>query len=104
MLSTVYSSGLFGIDGVEVVVECNMQDKIPCFEIVGLPDTAVKEAENRAMILIPLEKQPRSIDIDELQNEGYETLHFDASRSNSIYGNSNTVQPPALTLLPCIKY
>ena len=31
-------------------------------------------------------------------------LNFDASRSNSIYGNSSTVQPPALTLLPCIKY
>lgn len=27
-----------------------------------------------------------------------------ASASNSIYGNSETVQPPALTLLPCIKY
>lgn len=32
------------------------------------------------------------------------TTTFDASRSNSIYGNSTTVQPPALTLLPCIKY
>ena len=30
---------------------------------------AVKEAENRAMILVPLEKQPCSIDIDELQND-----------------------------------
>lgn len=29
---------------------------------------------------------------------------FDASKSNSIYGNSTTVQPPALTLLPCIRY
>lgn len=29
---------------------------------------------------------------------------FDASRSNSIYGSSTTVQPPALTLLPCIKF
>ena len=27
---------------------------------------------------------------------------FQASRSNSIYGRSSTVQPPALTLLPCI--
>ena len=27
---------------------------------------------------------------------------FDASKSNSIYGASTTVQPPALTLLPCI--
>ena len=30
-------------------------------------------------------------------------VNFDASRSNPIYGASNTVQPPALTLLPCIK-
>ena len=29
---------------------------------------------------------------------------FDASRSSSIYGNSITVQPPALTCLICIKY
>ena len=29
---------------------------------------------------------------------------FSASNSNKIYGNSTTVQPPALTLLPCIKY
>ena len=29
---------------------------------------------------------------------------FEASRSDPIYGNSTTVQPPALTLLPCIKY
>lgn len=31
-------------------------------------------------------------------------LRFDASRFNSIYGNSDTVQPPALCLLPCIRY
>ncbi|ARQ45899.1 phage tail protein [Oxalobacter formigenes] len=31
------------------------------------------------------------------------TLTFNASRSNPIYGASNTVQPPALILLPCIK-
>ncbi len=30
-------------------------------------------------------------------------LVFDASRSNPVYGASTTVQPPALTLLPCIK-
>ena len=29
---------------------------------------------------------------------------FSASRSSSIYGNSTTVQPPALTCLICIKY
>ena len=31
-------------------------------------------------------------------------IRFNANSSNSIYGNSKTVQPPALTLLPCIKY
>lgn len=30
-------------------------------------------------------------------------ITFDASRSSPIYGASDTVQPPALTLLPCIK-
>ena len=31
-------------------------------------------------------------------------IWLDASRSSSIYGNSITVQPPALTCLICIKY
>ena len=31
-------------------------------------------------------------------------LMFDASRSNAIYGASDTVQPPALQLIPQIKY
>ena len=32
------------------------------------------------------------------------TLTLDASRSSAIYGNSDTVQPPALTMIPQIKY
>ncbi len=47
MLSTVYSAGLFGIDGYIVTVECNAQSRIPGFELVGLPDAAVKEAKER---------------------------------------------------------
>jgi hypothetical protein len=31
-------------------------------------------------------------------------LTFSAQNSNSIYGNSSTVQPPAVTLIPVIKY
>ena len=30
--------------------------------------------------------------------------YFDASKSNPIYGNATTVQPPAITLIPQIKY
>ena len=31
-------------------------------------------------------------------------LYFDASRSNAIYGASSTVQPPAIVLIPQIKF
>lgn len=31
-------------------------------------------------------------------------IYFDASRSNAIYGNSETVQPATITLIPQIKY
>ena len=35
-------------------------------------------------------------------DSGYAT--FDASRSNQIYGASDTVQPPAIKLIPIIRY
>ena len=47
MLSKVYSAGVVGIEGFEVTVECSAWDRVPAFELVGLPDTAVKEAKNR---------------------------------------------------------
>ena len=47
MLSKIYSSGVLGIEGFEVTVECSAWDRIPRFELVGLPDAAVKEAKNR---------------------------------------------------------
>lgn len=34
----------------------------------------------------------------------FSNVGIDLSKANSIYGASTTVQPPALTLLPCIKY
>lgn len=35
---------------------------------------------------------------------GSGNLRFNANWSNPIYGKSDTVQPPALCLLPCIRY
>lgn len=32
------------------------------------------------------------------------TTKFDAALSNAIYGNADTVQPPAFVLVPQIKY
>lgn len=49
------------------------------------------------------------------ENKGYTNLayggnnsagicNFDANRSDPIYGNADTVQPPAIVLIPQIKY
>ncbi len=47
MISRVSSAALSGIEGYEVTVECSAFDRIPDFELVGLPDTAIKEAKER---------------------------------------------------------
>lgn len=47
MLSQVYSCGLAGIDGFTVCVETDISNGMPHFDIVGLPDAAVKEAKER---------------------------------------------------------
>lgn len=41
---------------------------------------------------------------DDNQDEYAVSTSFDASRSNRIYGASTTVQPPAMTVIYCIKY
>lgn len=47
MLSAAYSAGLCGIDGFPVTVECSQTKALEGFELVGLPDLAVKEAKER---------------------------------------------------------
>lgn len=47
MLSHIYSCGLSGIDGFSVCVETDISNGLPVFDIVGLPDAAVKEAKER---------------------------------------------------------
>lgn len=52
MLSTIYSSGVQGIDGYIVEVEGTVSNGLPAFEIVGLPDAAVKESKERVRTAI----------------------------------------------------
>ena len=47
MVSTIYTAGLAGIEGFEVTVECSVRNRVPRFDMVGLGDTAVKEAKER---------------------------------------------------------
>lgn len=47
MVKTILTTGLYGIDGFMITVECFISGGIPAFEIVGLPDAAVKESKER---------------------------------------------------------
>src|ERR1051325_7580217 len=46
-VATVASRALAGIEAPEVAVEVHLGPGLPAFHIVGLPDTAVREARDR---------------------------------------------------------
>jgi len=47
MIAQLNSTALLGIDGYIVDVEIDISSGLPAFDIVGLPDTAVKESKER---------------------------------------------------------
>lgn len=47
MFSKVKSIGIFGIDSYMIEVEADISGGLPSFDIVGLPDAAVKESRDR---------------------------------------------------------
>lgn len=52
MVSKIRSLGIKGVGGYEVSVECFLSQGLPAFDIVGLPDAAVKEARDRVRAAI----------------------------------------------------
>ena len=47
MFVKVASVGMFGMNSYEVGVEASIDNALPRFDIVGLPDTAVSESRDR---------------------------------------------------------
>lgn len=47
MLAVTYSAAVYGTEGYEVTIECSARKNLPDFEIVGLPDAAIRESEKR---------------------------------------------------------
>ncbi|MGN0521183.1 MAG: YifB family Mg chelatase-like AAA ATPase [Eubacterium sp.] len=47
MYAKVKSLGIFGLDAYPVTVECDLSQGLPRFDLVGLPDAAVKESRER---------------------------------------------------------
>ena len=52
MLSKIKSLGLMGMDGYVVLVETDISNGLPTFDMVGLGDTAVKESKERVRAAI----------------------------------------------------
>ncbi len=52
MISKIISGALAGIDGYIVEAEVDISSGLPCFDIVGLPDSAVKESKERVRTAI----------------------------------------------------
>ena len=113
VIGTTFGSG----DGSTTFALPNLIDKfaqgsttVGTYKSAGLPnitgDFSLNEMLNLqghgAFYILSEEPVPRGFRV-EGAGSNY-IFGFNASRSSSIYGNSTTVQPPALTLLPCIKY
>ena len=47
MFSKIRSMGLFGMDAYNVEIEADITGGMQCFDIVGLPDSAVRESRDR---------------------------------------------------------
>jgi len=52
MIYKVYSCSIYGINGYIIEVEVDLSNGLPGFDIVGLPDTTVKEAKERVRAAI----------------------------------------------------
>ena len=52
MFSMVKSVGIFGIDSYMLNIEADVSGGLPCLDVVGLPDTAVKESRDRVRAAI----------------------------------------------------
>jgi magnesium chelatase family protein len=52
LFAKTYGSTTFGVDGVLIHVEVDVSNGLPAFDIVGLPDTSVKEAKERVRTAI----------------------------------------------------
>ena len=66
-MASTLSFGVSGVNGYPVHVEIFAAGGIPCMDIIGLPDTSVRESKNRvnaAIISSGKEMHPRRITVN----------------------------------------
>ncbi|MFW5787755.1 MAG: YifB family Mg chelatase-like AAA ATPase [Halanaerobiales bacterium] len=101
MLSKVLSGGLFGINGLLIRVEVDLNRGLPAFDIVGLPDTAVRESRERVKSAIknsgfdfPIKKIIINLAPADIKKAG---PHFDLSIAVGILAASGIVKKDKLS-------
>jgi magnesium chelatase family protein len=77
MHTTVFSGSILGVEGLTVEVEVDIARGLPCFSIVGLPNTAVRESRERVTAAIkntelefPLERITVNLAPADIKKEG----------------------------------
>lgn len=77
MHTTIFSGTLLGVEGLSVEVEVDISRGIPCFSLVGLPNTAVRESRERVTASIknsgwefPLERITVNLAPADIKKEG----------------------------------
>jgi len=100
VLSRVPSAAVFGVDGYIVTVETDITHGLSQFNIVGLPDAAVKESQHRVQAAIknsgftfPARKITVNLAPADVKKEG---AAFDLPMAVGILAAAGTAQPGAL--------
>ena len=100
MLSRVQSAAVYGVDGYIVTVETDITHGLSAFNIVGLPDAAVKESQHRVQAAIknsgftfPNRKITVNLAPADIKKEG---AAFDLPMAVGILAAGGTIQPGAL--------
>ena len=98
MISCIHSMCVKGIYGHNVSVECYITNGLPAFEVVGLPDTAVKEARERVRaaakcsgVKFPNSRITINLAPADMRKTG---THFDLPILLSILAAFKIVKPP----------
>ena len=101
MICSVRTLGLSGITGSGVVAECYISNGLPGFDIVGLPDTAVKEARERVRAAVknsgmsfPVSRITVNLAPANLKKAG---THFDLPILLSILAAAGSIRRPRST-------
>ena len=101
MICSVRTLGITGIRGSGVVAECYISNGLPAFDIVGLPDAAVKEARERVRaaaknsgLSFPSSRITVNLAPANLKKAG---THYDLPILMSILAASGSVRRPRMT-------